>query len=454
MTVLATELYVVALTMSIVIVRALADNTQACAKKEDIGHLVQSLQTCANAITGLQPSSEIKKECSPDSLLQTIDNIEQKIATVEDKIGTLEDNIATVEDDVATVEDDVATVEDDVATLEQNVTIMNEFKEIFTQELEEKIITVERKVATLEESIIASMKENVSALQENIATVESEIIALQEDFITLQERIVTIEENMTAAEKKMATIEKAVASNEAMIIDNANNISALNGMDIILCGSKGWTRVAYLNMSLPSQECPSEFRLYNENGVRACGRQSSSGASCDSISFFTNFNGKSYSEVCGRVIGYQYGTPDALHPYGGHTQINSPYIDGVSITHGSPRQHIWTLMAGYRETGTSSSYCPCNTGSTASVPSFISNDYYCESGTSTTPIASTLYADDPLWDGKECNGGEVSCCDAIDIPWFKKVLDSATTDDIELRICGDQYTGEDTPITLYEIYVK
>ena len=40
-----------------------------------------------------------------------------------------------------------------------------------------------------------------------------------------------------------------------------------------LCNSTGgWMRVAYLNMTDSSEKCPDEFRLYSENGVRACGR--------------------------------------------------------------------------------------------------------------------------------------------------------------------------------------
>ena len=66
-----------------------------------------------------------------------------------------------------------------------------------------------------------------------------------------------------------------------------------------------------------------------------------------------------------------------------HNNINAEYVDGVSITHGSPHQHIWTLMAGLREgvlTDSGSSDCPCNTNSMVSdIQSFIGNDYFCES---------------------------------------------------------------------------
>ena len=216
-------------------------------------------------------------------------------------------------------------------------------------------------------------------------------------------------------------------------------------------GEGGWTRVAYLNMSDPSQQCPTELRLYNEGGVRACGRQITSSGSCDSVTFSTN--GVSYSQVCGRVIGYQYATTDLLRI---DQSIDDTYVDGISITQGSPRQHIWTLMNGWTEfnNGFATWYCPCNTGSTLSIQSFIGDDYFCESGTPSIPNAQ-LYSNDPLWDGEGCGGNEGPCCNAPGIPWFHKVLNSPTTDDIELRVCANQgTTDEDTPVGMYEIYIK
>ena len=72
-----------------------------------------------------------------------------------------------------------------------------------------------------------------------------------------------------------------------------------------VCGSSGWMRVAYLNMTDPSEECPRGFRLYNQNGVKACGRPASSSGGCQSSVQFPTY-GVPYSEVCGRVTGYQY----------------------------------------------------------------------------------------------------------------------------------------------------
>ena len=219
-----------------------------------------------------------------------------------------------------------------------------------------------------------------------------------------------------------------------------------------LCGSRGgWTRLAYLNMSDDAQNCPSGFRLYQSGGVRACGRPGSS-ASCVSVIFPSN--GISYSQICGRVVGYQYTSPDAVTGY--RNNINSWYVDGVSITRGSPRQHVWTLMAGLTELHANSETCPCNNGSTVSVVPFIGNNYFCESGNTASSFSSILYTSDPLWDGEDCGSLEAPCCTAPGLPWFHRDYGTNTTTDyIELRVCADQGTNnEDSPVSFYEIYVK
>ena len=235
-----------------------------------------------------------------------------------------------------------------------------------------------------------------------------------------------------------------------------------------LCDSGGgWTRLAYLDMTDSTENCPSGFKLYQSGGVKSCGRASSSGGSCTSVQFPSN--GISYSQVCGRVVGYQYGSTDAAYPgYYSHEQqhhpdINSYYVDGVSITHGSPRQHVWTLMNGL-STGTHSwsgdarFNCPCSPDSpqNSTVQSFIGNDYFCETGNPVTDgsFQAIFYTSDPLWDGKDCSS-EGDCCTAPGLPWFHKVLNTTTTDYLELRVCADQLTvDEDTPVSFYELYIK
>ena len=108
-----------------------------------------------------------------------------------------------------------------------------------------------------------------------------------------------------------------------------------------LCSTEGgWTRLTYLNMTDSTVDCPPGFKLYESGGARACGRSIDNAPGCQSIKFLSN--GTSYSEVCGRVVGYQYGSPDAFHTE--TNDIDSYYVDGVSITQGHPRKHVWTLI--------------------------------------------------------------------------------------------------------------
>ena len=130
-----------------------------------------------------------------------------------------------------------------------------------------------------------------------------------------------------------------------IIADNHGHIRHVYCYMENICGSRGWMRVAYLNMSDSTEEYPPGFKLYQSGGIRACGRQSSNSGSCQSVKFPSY---SYYSQVCGRVVGYQYTSPDAIDTvYGtGHNDINIHYIDGISLTHGSPHQHIWTFMYG------------------------------------------------------------------------------------------------------------
>ena len=127
-------------------------------------------------------------------------------------------------------------------------------------------------------------------------------------------------------------------------------------------GTEGWTRVAYLNMTDPSQQCPSAWTLQTHTSEprRVRGRDSNAHG-CKSVTYSTF--GMNYSHVCGRVIGYQSGTPDAFHTYG-NEYLDNYYVDGVSLTHGptGARQHIWTFAGGIAENNPSSYpqwSCPC-----------------------------------------------------------------------------------------------
>ena len=221
----------------------------------------------------------------------------------------------------------------------------------------------------------------------------------------------------------------------------------------------GWMRVAYLDMTDPTQTCPDAFTLVTrtEPPLRTCGRLLPASAACSSAIYQTY--GVEYTSVCGQIVGYQFSFTSAFASYGSTTTIDDRYVDGLSLTHGqSPRQHIWTFAAAQLdETRNDNFVCPCTRSDlnfTGSVPPFIGQDYFCATGSREEAIFDNFYADDPLWDGQGC-GGTSTCCEFNSPPWFCKQLPQSTTDDIELRFCSDS-SGffEDTPIEFIEIYVQ
>ena len=213
-------------------------------------------------------------------------------------------------------------------------------------------------------------------------------------------------------------------------------------------------RVADLDMTDPTQNCPPGFRLIT-SPKRLCGRP---GSGCVSTTFPTH--GVQYSRVCGRVIAYQYWSPNAFEPYYSNRQltIDDVYVEGVSLTHGqNPRKHIWTFAAALDEIRSDSNTCPCtktDTAYTGAVPPFIGQDYFCDTA-SRNRYQYIFYLDDPLWDGAGC-GGTSTCCSFNNPPWFCKQLPQPTTDDIELRLCADAspIINEDIPLETIELYVN
>ena len=222
-------------------------------------------------------------------------------------------------------------------------------------------------------------------------------------------------------------------------------------------GTGGWRRVVYLDMTDPSTTCPSGWKLTGYS-KRTCGRATDGRHTCDSATF--PVRGGEYSRICGRIRAYQWGTPDGFDYYhdGIITTIDGAYAIGVSVTHGTPRNHIWTFAAGVSEGNpTSSSRCPCDASIDIRVPSFVGEDYFCESGINEPWDSSrhyTFHRNDTLWDGKDCLPSS-TCCSRRNPPYFVKQLANSTTDDIEARIClGYFLQYENIAVELVELYVQ
>ena len=212
-------------------------------------------------------------------------------------------------------------------------------------------------------------------------------------------------------------------------------------------------RVAHLDMTDTNQRCPSGFRQIT-SPKRTCGTP---GSRCVPTKF--SLDGVKYSRVCGKIIGYQYGSVSAFQPYynNQHYKIDSRYVEGVSLTHGQrPRKHIWTFAAARDEGRSNHHVCPCtktDISYTGVVPPFIGQDYFCDTGSKYASQRQWYHAD-PLWDGSGC-GPTNSCCGFNNPPWFCKQLPQPTTDDIEMRVCVDQDTSdEDIALESVEIYVQ
>ena len=225
-------------------------------------------------------------------------------------------------------------------------------------------------------------------------------------------------------------------------------------MEAELCGSKGgWMPVAQLNMEDGRQDCPESLRLITNSNPqrRACARNTTRG--CTKLPFSTHV--VQYTEVCGRVRGYQYRSTDGFGSFGGI------YTDGVTISHGSPAKHVWSYVAGHQENEGNKRYqnmCPCALpiGDTRRASrNEIGDNYYCESGMHVTPSlnwrTSNPFWNDPLWDGAGCPSGN-NCCQHNG--WFHRDITN-TTDNIDVHLClNEEPHNEDVYIDIVEIYVR
>ena len=237
----------------------------------------------------------------------------------------------------------------------------------------------------------------------------------------------------------------SVSGSYSIKLYNGSAVSVYCDMEGANCdGEGGWTRIGYLNMTQPNATCPTGLTEHQFNSLdhRVCGTEYDY-YGCQST-FYSSI-GLNYTMVCGQARGYQYDFAFGFD-YSDKT-INDHYLDGVSITKGNPRQHIWTYSVGDNENQFRYEDCPCNSGYKYKnvKPNFVGNDYYCESA----PSYGGLVDSDPLWDGEQCNGLEGPCCNSTKLPWFVKTLEESN-DYIEVRVC----TGYYQPIDMLEIFIK
>jgi len=222
------------------------------------------------------------------------------------------------------------------------------------------------------------------------------------------------------------------------------------------CGGHkgGWMKIADLDTSR-GDKCPSGWTKIATNDagqpfIDVC-KATSNNAGCYPVSF--SVNSVSYHKICGKARGYQKRTTDAFNT--NSKSIDSTYVDGLSITLGRPRKHVWTYAAGHEDTTRSYRFlCPCAANPGDSAHSFIGNHYYCESGAPEIP-RNIYYTSDPLWDGSGCVTANNNCCANVGMPWFYRAFPNAQKDNIEVRICTDQvFADEAVAVDQLQLFIQ
>ena len=294
--------------------------------------------------------------------------------------------------------------------------------------------------------LVSELEAEVQALKLNVSYLSSIVEDLQQNLTELA---------MSRVDSPCAEVLRTASSCKEIYDCSPNSPSGFysrNGstsdlmycaMNLTYCGDNtgGWTRVAHIDMTSPNGTCPSP--LETVTSPRSCSRAGDAG--CSSVYYSTS--GIPYTYVCGRAIGYQQYTTDGF--FGSNKDIDSPYVDGLSITYNSsPRLHLWTYATIHTLQGRPSNTCPCG----EPIPSFVRDHYYCDSS-SLGSMRGQWGTDDPLWNGEGCPAG-YTCCDPPNLPWFNRAIDPPSTADIELRVCRDENTSnEDVSVEQFELYV-
>ena len=133
-----------------------------------------------------------------------------------------------------------------------------------------------------------------------------------------------------------------------------NSINALlDGEIVSQCGNGSWREVINLNMTNPSHQCPLGWVSFSN--PRACSQPPRTSGACAQVSLPV---GTPYSKVCGRILGFGNGMPDAFFNWT-NARSGRNYVDGVTVfKSSSPSEHVRTLATD-QDFG-DLPRCPCN----------------------------------------------------------------------------------------------
>ena len=244
-------------------------------------------------------------------------------------------------------------------------------------------------------------------------------------------------------------------------VQNAADRLQNDGVLVPDCGNGLWIPLADFDVTGTDTECPPGW-TFTETPMRGCIGENSNGAGgCDVAAFSTD--GFPYHKVCGRITGTTLGTTGfidltsiakGLSSDPTTTQVDDiVLVDGITLTHSSPIQHIWTFAANHNN-----AYCPCVDPATATFSlrnspiQFAGDNYFCGIDSES---AGTI-----LWDG-DCEafppGPFQTCCNFNSPPFFVADLASTTSADVDARLCLDGNAGifsEALSVESIKLYVQ
>ena len=213
----------------------------------------------------------------------------------------------------------------------------------------------------------------------------------------------------------------------------------------------GWILIALVDAN---NICPEGWDRAYVNEKYFC-QATSNAAGCYSA-YFDIPSGTSFNKITGFIYGYQKGTTDDFEG-SQHILIVHSYVDGVSITLGHPRKHIWTYAIGYSEDlSASNNNCPCAVTPGPDPPSFVGEHYYCQSGSPSFPHNDTYYTDALLWGGIGCTNDKDNCCANVGLPFFYRRFPMPQYEDrVEVRICtNEEFPEEAALVDSLLLYIK
>lgn len=337
--------------------------------------------------------------------------------------------------------------------------------------------------------LVAALSCESSDRHWKVNAIKDKLKSMQNDFVSLKQRLALLKSPSTAllsgtdtCSKHKEDTEEELAEIQSCLNEAQDTLDTVEGF-LHPCGGPGWRRIVYFDMTDRNTNCPSGWEeIASTTARRSCGGSTGAAGSCYPVMYNVNVPREQYSQVCGRIRGYQLGLPSAFLPFYTNTALglNDAFVDGIVVSRvdavTSTRQHIWTFAAGALQQDDNPSpalsntpyHCPCLedeqtfVSANGALPSFLNGHYFCESGLpflgSTYPstmfpnLFSDIQVNDPLWDGLSC-ATDSQCCNCAP-PYFTRVFD-ATDDPIEVRLCfGEDETVSNIGIELIELYVR